>query len=46
MRRIHEPDLLPQQLVMPTELIRRESVRHVSSGHTLLTSAHLHENVL
>jgi LacI family transcriptional regulator len=46
MRRIHEPDLLPQQLVMPTELIRRESVRQVSSGHTLLTSAHLHENVL
>ena len=45
-RRIHEPGLLPQQLVMPTELIRRESVRHVSSGHTLLTSAHLHENVL
>jgi LacI family transcriptional regulator, galactose operon repressor len=45
-RRIHEPGLLPQQLVMPTELIRRESVRQVSSGHTLLTSAHLHENVL
>jgi LacI family transcriptional regulator len=46
LRRIHEPDLPPQQLVMPTELIRRESVRHVSSGHTLLTSVHLHENVL
>jgi DNA-binding LacI/PurR family transcriptional regulator len=46
LRRIHEPDLPPQQLVMPTELIRRESVRQVSSGHTLLTSAHLHENVL
>jgi LacI family transcriptional regulator len=46
MRRIHEPDLLPQQLVMPTELIRRESVRQVSPGHTVLTSAHLHENVL
>ena len=46
MRRIHEPDLLPQQLMMPTELIRRESVRRASSGHTLLTPAHLHENVL
>lgn len=46
LRRIHEPDLPPQQLVMPTELIRRESVRHVSSDHTLLTSVPLHENVL
>jgi DNA-binding LacI/PurR family transcriptional regulator len=46
LRRIDEPDLPPQQLVMPTELIRRESVRQVSSGHTLLTSVHLHENVL
>ena len=45
-RRIHEPDLPPQQLVMPTELIRRESVRQVSSGHTMLTSVRLHENVL
>src|SRR5450631_4253040 len=27
LRRIHEPDIPPQQLVMPTELIRRESVR-------------------
>ena len=46
LRRIHEPDLSPQQLVMPTELIRRESVRQVASGQTLLTSVHLHENVL
>jgi LacI family transcriptional regulator len=46
LRRIHEPDLSPQQLVMPTELIRRESVRQVSSGHTLLTPVSLHENVL
>ncbi len=46
MRRIHEPHIPPQQLVMPTELIRRESVRQVSSGHTLVTSVHLHENVL
>jgi DNA-binding LacI/PurR family transcriptional regulator len=46
LRRIHEPDLPPQQLVMPTELIRRESVRQVSSGHSLLTSVHLHEHVL
>jgi len=46
LRRIHEPDLPSQQLVMPTELIRRESVRQVSSGHTLPPSLHLHENVL
>jgi DNA-binding LacI/PurR family transcriptional regulator len=46
LRRINEPDLAPQQLIMPTELIRRESVRQVSSGHTLATPVHLHENVL
>ena len=46
LRRIHEPNLPPQQLVMPTELIRRESVRQVSSGHALLTPVRLHENVL
>ncbi len=46
LRRIHEPSLPPQQLMMPTELIRRESVRQVSSGHTLLAPVHLHENVL
>jgi DNA-binding LacI/PurR family transcriptional regulator len=46
LKRIHEPDLPPQQLVMPTELIRRESVRQVSSSHALLTPVHLHENVL
>jgi DNA-binding LacI/PurR family transcriptional regulator len=46
LRRIQEPDLPPQQLVMPTELIRRESVRHVSLNPTLPTSVHLHENVL
>ena len=46
LRRIHEPGLPPQQLVMPTELIRRESVRQVSSAHALLPSIQLHENVL
>lgn len=46
LRRIQEPDLPPQQLVMPTELIRRESVRHLSSGHAPRTSVRLHENVL
>jgi DNA-binding LacI/PurR family transcriptional regulator len=30
LRRIHEPDLPPQQLLMPTELIRRESVRRIT----------------
>jgi DNA-binding LacI/PurR family transcriptional regulator len=46
LRRIQEPDLRPQQLVMPTELIRRESVRNISSGPALMPSVHLHENVL
>lgn len=46
LRRIQEPDLRPQQLVMPTELIRRESVRHISSAPALMPSVHLHENVL
>jgi LacI family transcriptional regulator len=32
LRRIQEPDLPPQQLVMPTELIRRESVRRIAVG--------------
>lgn len=45
-RRIHEPDLPPQQLVMPTELIRRESVRHIASSPALATSAYLQQNVL
>jgi DNA-binding LacI/PurR family transcriptional regulator len=30
LRRIHEPDLPPQQVVIPTELIRRDSVRAVN----------------
>ncbi len=34
LRRISQPDLPPQQLVMPTELIRRESVRHIAPGHS------------
>lgn len=46
LRRIQEPDLPSQQLVMPTELIRRESVRQVASAHNLLPSVQLHENVL
>lgn len=46
LRRIHEPDLPPQQLVMPTELIRRESVRPISPAPALIPSVHLHENVL
>lgn len=32
LRRIQEPELPPQQLLMPTELIRRESVRRIASG--------------
>lgn len=45
-RRIHEPDLPPQQLMMPTELIRRESVRHIASSPALVPSTYLQENVL
>jgi LacI family transcriptional regulator len=46
LRRIQEPDLPPQQLVMPTELIRRESVRHIASSPALVPSAYIQENVL
>ncbi len=45
-RRINEPDLPPQQLVMPTELIRRESVRQTVPGHSHLAPATLQEHVL
>ncbi len=45
-RRINQPDLAPQQLVMPTELIRRESVRHIAPGHSYLSPLALQENVL
>jgi LacI family transcriptional regulator len=30
LRRIQEPNLAPQQLLLPTELIRRESVRRIA----------------
>lgn len=46
LRRIHEPDIPPQQLVMPTELIRRESVRQVPSNPALLASIPMQANVL
>lgn len=46
LRRIHEPDLPPQQLVMPTELIRRESVRNIAAGPALLASSYLQETAL
>ena len=45
-RRINQPDLAPQQLVMPTELIRRESVRHISPDHSYSSPLALQENVL
>jgi DNA-binding LacI/PurR family transcriptional regulator len=38
LRRIQEPELPPQQLVMPTELVRRESVRRIAPNPVL--SAH------
>jgi LacI family transcriptional regulator len=46
LRRIQHTDLPPQQLVMPTELIRRESVRHISSSPPYAASISLQENVL
>jgi DNA-binding LacI/PurR family transcriptional regulator len=45
-RRINEPDLPPQQLVMPTELIRRESVRQIVPGHSHIPPTTLQEHVL
>jgi len=41
-----EPDLPPQQLIMPTELIRRESVRQVAAGHSYVSSLALQEHTL
>jgi len=46
LRRIHEPDIPPQQLIMPTELIRRESVRRAPANPGLLASIPLQANVL
>lgn len=46
LRRIQEPDLQPQQLVMPTELIRRESVRQIAAGHSYVSSMSLQEHTL
>jgi DNA-binding LacI/PurR family transcriptional regulator len=45
-RRIQEPNLAPQQLVMPTELIRRESVRQMAPGHSYVSSFALQEHTL
>ncbi len=45
-RRINELDLPPQQLVMPTELIRRESVRQISGGHAQVSPVAVPEHVL
>jgi LacI family transcriptional regulator, galactose operon repressor len=45
-RRINEPTIDPQQLIMPTELIRRESVRPIVSGHSHLAPVAMQEHVL
>jgi len=45
-RRIDQPDLPPQQLVMPTELIRRESVRPLLQGHASAPPVAFQEQVL
>ena len=44
LRRIQDPSLPPQQLIMPTELIRRESVRHVASNLPTGASSYLQES--
>ena len=46
LRRIDKPDLPPQQLMMPTELIRRESVRSIAPGHSYVSPLTLQENAL
>jgi DNA-binding LacI/PurR family transcriptional regulator len=46
LRRIQEPNISPQQLIMPTELIRRESVRQVNAGHSYVASMPLQEHTL
>ena len=46
LQRINKPDLPPQQLVMPTELIRRESVRQIAPGHSYVSSVALQEHAL
>lgn len=45
-RRIQDPNLPPQQLIMPTELIRRESVRQIAPGHSYVSSLALQEHTL
>jgi len=45
LRRIQEPDLPPQQLLMPTELIRRESVRHLALSPAVGPAHHLRQTV-
>ena len=46
LRRIQEPDLSPQQLLMPTELIRRKSIRHLASTPAAPSPSYVRENVL
>ena len=44
LRRIREPNLPPQQLTVPTELVRRESVRRITPA-TISSKAPVHANV-
>jgi DNA-binding LacI/PurR family transcriptional regulator len=46
LRRISEPKLPPQQLMMPTELIRRESVRNIPRDHSFVASTAVKETFL
>ena len=43
LRRIQEPDIPPQQLLMPTEMIRRDSIRSIEP--TFASTSDIHEHV-
>lgn len=44
LQRIHEPSLPPQQLIVPTELVRRESVRRMEAASSS-SRTQIHANV-
>jgi DNA-binding LacI/PurR family transcriptional regulator len=42
LRRIQEPDIPPQQLLMPTEMIRRDSIRSIEAGFPTVSEVREH----
>jgi DNA-binding LacI/PurR family transcriptional regulator len=42
LRRIQEPDIPPQQLLMPTELVRRDSIRSIETGYANIPEVREH----